>query len=98
MSGPTEFHGARLLAAIVEIETLCEDALSQGHAPLLDAVETAKLLRALVSGAAEYSSNVELVRKRADLARSRGSIIYALPIAWMTIVTADDVGAEGDES
>lgn len=98
MSGPTEFHGAQLLAAIVALETRCENALSEGYAPLLDAVETAKLLRALVSGAGDHSINAELVQKRVGLARSRGSIIYALPIAWETIAPADDADAEGDDS
>ncbi len=96
MSGPTEFHGARLIETITGIEAQCEEALSQGYAPLLDAVEIAKLLRALVSGAEEYEPNAQLVRQRFALARTRGYQVSAPRLAWRTICApADGVNEEG---
>lgn len=93
MSGPTNHHGRGLLAMIAEIETLCEEALSQGHAPLLDAVSTAKLLRALVAGAPNYTPDDERISQRLALAKHHGYIAGGVPIAWET---KPPVGAEED--
>jgi hypothetical protein len=72
MSGPTDFHARTLLLLIGDIEEHAERALSVGHAPLVDAVEMAKILRALVSGAREYKPNEERLMQRFELAKTRG--------------------------
>lgn len=97
MSGPTEFHGRQLLTMIAEIDDLCEAASSQGVVPFLDAVETAKLLRALVTGAGEYKANRERLDQRYHLARARGYLTGSVPIAWETRPVEED-DAEGDDS
>lgn len=72
MSGPTDFHARTLLSLIQDIEDHAERALSAGYAPLLDAVEMAKVLRALVAGAREHKPNVDRMRQRFELARTHG--------------------------
>mgnify|MGYP003443800837 FL=1 len=97
MSGPTEFHGRQLLTMIAEIEDLCDDASSQGYAAFLDAVSTAKLLRALVTGAGEYRLDSERRARRFHLARANGYLVGSVPVAWETRPAEED-DAEGDDS
>lgn len=94
MSGPDEFHARALLATIADIEKLCEDTLSRGHTPFLDAVETAKLLRALVSGSADYRPSTKFFNQRCDLADRAGWTAMFPHSGWATVPES----GEADES
>lgn len=94
MSGPTDFHARTLLLLIGDIEEHAERALSAGHAPLVDAVEMAKVLRALVAGAREYKPNVDRMRQRFELAKTHGHWMAGGFRAWEPAPTAD----EGDDA
>ncbi len=72
MSGPTEFHGRMLVDTIEQIDAFILRAFSEGGVPVLDAVEVAKLLRALVSGAPRYTIDAETLHKR--FARMKASV------------------------
>lgn len=94
MSGPTNFHARTLLLLIGDIEDHAERSLAIGHAPLLDAVETAKILRALVAGASEYKPNEERLRQRFNLAKTRGHWMAGGFRPWEP-APADDDGDGG---
>ena len=98
MSGPTDFHARTLLLLIGDIEDHAERALSAGHAPLVDAVEMAKILRALVSGAREYKPNEDRLRRRFELAQTRGLGMAGGFREWKPDLVANDESddAEGE--
>lgn len=80
----TPFHGFMLITAIEQIDAHILSSVDHGHVPMLDAVETAKLLRALVRGDETHSIDRDSLKRR--FARSRafggGIATYALAIEW----------------
>ena len=86
MSGPTDFHGRALLATLECIDSLIERAVTDGAVPVLDAVEMAKLLRALIRGEGRYEPNIDALRTRLD--RMQASV--SNPIAKI-IASAPDI-------
>ncbi len=59
-----EHHAKVLLEFIRGIDECIEDAATTGHVPVLDAVETVRLLKALVSGAPAHAVDDEKTRRR----------------------------------
>lgn len=61
-----EIHAKALLMAISQIDECIAEAVDTGAVPVLDAVEMARLLRALVAGAPSHKVNRESLRRRLD--------------------------------
>lgn len=59
-------HGAILYAFLKELEERNEVVLSDGAIPLMDAVELARFLRALVEHRPEHAPKRDLVKIRTD--------------------------------
>jgi predicted kinase len=93
-----ELLAAVLPLAIEALESHIAAALDEGSVPVIDAVETVRLLRALVSGAREYHVNVESVQRR--LSRMQASVenpvartrACAIEVHWAPASGGPDAG------
>jgi hypothetical protein len=87
--GPQPYHGEGLLMLIREIDDLIEQSTETGALPVLDAVGTSKLLKALVRGDREHLQDEERVKRR--LARLRDGHIYMrVPTVFWRQTKRDD--------
>ena len=75
-----KFHGKALLMAIRDIDNFVEECSADGSVPLLDAVETSRLLKALVRGDAAHRPDIERGMRRL----SRMKVSASNPVAKTT--------------
>ena len=74
-----EHHAKVLLEFIREIDGCIEDSATTGCVPVLDAVETVRLLKALVRGAPVHETDDEKIKRRI---RRPDLTVTALTFQW----------------
>lgn len=74
-----EHHAKVLLEFIRSIDECIEDSATTGYVPVLDAVETARLLKALVNGAPAHAVDGEKTQRRI---KRTSLTVSALTFQW----------------
>ncbi len=81
MNGPTEFHGQMLLWLIKSLDETVTEANAEGAVAVLDAAETLRCLRALVTGADKFQVNDKAYQARCRRLKSH-LVFFAPEIEW----------------
>lgn len=78
----SDVHGRVLLSFINMIDDLIQESASDGMVPVLDAVSTVRLLKALVRGAPAHEPERAGTKARISSSAVRGTKITAPCITW----------------